>query len=179
MFSMVQAGSMGVPFVALRGLIGSDLLKHRPDMPVIDSPFNPGEQVVVARPIRPDVSIFHALQADPLGNAVTPGLREDLMLARASRRVIVTAEEIVPGPLSLQDAPENTFLPAIDVDAVAYAPHGAHPCACGELYPCDHGHITEYLEAAKDEKAFQQYLERYVKGLATHEEYLKRLKINP
>jgi len=172
MFSMVQAGSMGLPFVALRGLVGSDLLKHRSDMPVISSPFQPAEQVAVAQPIRPDVSVFHALQADPFGNAITPGLREDLMLARASRRVIVTAEEIVPGPLSLQDAPENTFLPAIDVDAVAYAPYGAHPGGCGDLYPVDGNHMREYLEAAKDEEAFQRYVNRYVGNPANHREYL-------
>ncbi len=172
MFSMVQAGSMGLPFIALRGLIGSDLLKHRPDIHVISSPFERAEQVAVAQPIRPDISVFHALQADPFGNAITPGPREDLMLARASRRVIVTAEEIVPGPLSLQDAPGNTFLPAIDVDAVAYAPYGAHPGGCGDLYPVDGNHLREYLEAAKDEKGFQQYIHRYVRNPSSHREYL-------
>jgi glutaconate CoA-transferase subunit A len=177
MYSMVQAGSMGVPFIGLRGLIGSDLLRHRPDILVIPSPFNPAEQVAVARPIRPDVAIFHALQADPWGNAITPGRREDLMLARASRRVIVTAEEIVPGPLSTQDASENTFLPAIDVDAVVYAPRGAHPCGCGELYGWDQGHLEEYLDAAKEDSRFQQYIDRYVRDLSSHQEYLRRLKI--
>ena len=78
---------MGVPFVAVRGLLGSDMLTYRPDLLVQDNPFKPGEQVVVAQPIRPDVAVFHALQADRWGNAITPGPRDDVMLARAARRV--------------------------------------------------------------------------------------------
>src|SRR5919108_5117134 len=116
---MVQAGSMGVPFIAGRGLLHIDILKHRPDLLVRENPFKPGEQIVVAQPIRPDVAVFHALRADRWGNAVTPGHRDDLMMARAARRVIVTAEEIVERALTRQDAVDDTLLPAIDVDVVA------------------------------------------------------------
>ena len=116
MFSMVQAGSMGLPYIAVRGLLGSDILKHRADLKVEENPFNPGEKIVVAQPIRPDVAVFHALKADRWGNAVTAGLRDDLMMARASRRVVVTAEEIVDHELTPQDALHNTFLPAMEVE---------------------------------------------------------------
>src|SRR4029078_10403587 len=34
-----QAAEKGVPFMPLRGLIGSDVLAHRPDWRVIDNPF--------------------------------------------------------------------------------------------------------------------------------------------
>ena len=34
-----QAAEKGVPFMPLRGLIGSDVLAHRPDWKVIDNPF--------------------------------------------------------------------------------------------------------------------------------------------
>jgi glutaconate CoA-transferase, subunit A len=179
MFSMVQAGSMGLPFVAVRGLIGSDILKHRPDLRPIQSPFNADEQVVVACPIRPEVAVFHALKADPWGNAISPFFREDPVMARASRRVIVTAEEIVDRPLTLKEAVPNTFIPAIDVDAVAHVPRGAHPGGLGDLYEADHAHILEYLEAAKEEKSFQGYLDRYIRNLANHKEYLERVGLPP
>jgi glutaconate CoA-transferase subunit A len=175
MFSMVQAGSMGLPFVAVRGLIGSDILKYRPDLRVIQSPFNSHEQVVVVCPIRPDVAVFHALKADLWGNAITPFFREDPTLARASRLAIVTAEEIVDRPLTLKEAVPNTFIPAIDVDVVAHAPRGAHPGGLGDLYKPDHAHIMEYLEAAKEGIAFQRYLDRYIRNLSNHEEYLARV----
>jgi glutaconate CoA-transferase, subunit A len=172
---MVQAGSMGLPFIAVRGLLHSDILTYRPDLLVRENPFNPGEQVVMARPIRPDVAAFHAVKADRWGNAVTPGHRDDLMMARAARRVVVTAEEIVDGELTPHDVGNDTFLPAIDVDIVTYTPLGAHPCGCGSLYEQDETHCQAYVEAAKGEASFRAYLECYVYGVRSHSEYLERV----
>ncbi len=166
---------MGVPFLAVRGLLHSDILKHRPDLLVRENPFNPGEQIVLAQGIRPDVTAFHALKADRWGNAITPGHRDDLMMARAARRVIVTTEEIVEKELTSRGAGDDTFLPAIDVDVVADAPLGAHPCGFGTLYEHDDAHIREYLEATKSAAAFQAYIERYVYGARDHQEYLERV----
>jgi len=166
---------MGIPFLGVRGLLHSDILKHRPDLVIQDNPFNPGEPVVVAQSIRPDVAVFHAIKADRWGNAVTPGHRDDLMMARAARRVVVTAEEIVEGEITSRDAVEDTFLPAIDVDVVAHAPLGAHPCGFGSLYDRDDNHWREYLEAAKSNVTFRTYLERYVYGVRSQAEYLERV----
>ena len=170
---------MGVPFLAVRGLLHSDILTYRPDLLVQDNPFNPGEQVVVAQAIRPDVAIFHALRADRWGNAITPGPRDDVMLARAARQVIVTAEMVVDTPLTPGDAVRDTvcdtFLAAIDVDAVVEAPLGAHPCGLGRMYEPDSQHCQKYLTAAKTEEQFQAYLARYVFGVSSHEEYLAQI----
>lgn len=166
---------MGLPFLAVRGLLHSDILTHRPDLLVQDNPFNPGEHVVVAQPIRPDIAVFHALKADQWGNVITPGHRDDLMMARAARRVIVTAEEIVDGELSRHEVGDDTFLPALDVDAVVHVSLGAHPCGLGRWYDRDDAHCREYLEAAKNTDGFQRYLERYVYGVRNHEEYLERV----
>jgi hypothetical protein len=166
---------MGVPFIAVRGLLHSDILTHRPDLLVNENPFNSGEQVVVAQPIRPDVAVFHALKADRWGNAITPGHRDDLMMARAARRAIVTAEEIVEREITRRDAVEDTFLPAIDVEVVAHAPLGAHPCGFGSLYEHDDTHCREYIAAAKGVASFQAYLECYVHGVRSHREYLERV----
>ena len=51
-------GEKGVPFVPLRGILGSDLLAHRPDWKVIDNPFAAGDAIVVIPAIRPDVALF-------------------------------------------------------------------------------------------------------------------------
>jgi glutaconate CoA-transferase subunit A len=179
MYSMVQAGSMGVPFVAVRGLMGSDLLNHRPDLRVVDNPFQEKEPVVVAQPIRPDVAVFHAVQADRWGNALIPeGMRDDLIMARASRWVVVTAEEVVDQELKGENGNISTFLPAIDVDQVVHSPWGAHPGSCGFLYGHDEAHIREYIEAAKDESTFQAYLDKYVYSLKDHSEYVSRLGLS-
>jgi hypothetical protein len=176
MYSMVQAGSMGIPFVAVRGLWGSDLLTHRPDLRVVENPFQKGEPVVVAEPIRPDVAVFHTTQADCFGNALTLGeKRDDLMLARAARRVVVTAEEIVDGVIPPGEGGMRTFLPGIDVDQVVHAPGGAHPGGCGQRYAYDLIHLREYIEAAKNETTFKIYLEKYVSGPGNHQDYLSQV----
>src|SRR4030095_4726309 len=149
---------MVVPLLGVLDLLHSDILKHRPDLLVKENPFNSGEPVVVAQPIRPDVAVFHAVQADRWGNAITPGHRDDLMMARAARRVIVIAEEIVEKELTRRDTVDDTFLPAIDVDVVAHVPLGAHPCGFGSMYDHDATHFREYLEAAKSTTTFQSYL---------------------
>ena len=169
---------MGIPFLAVRGLLHSDILKHRPDLQVQDNPFHPSEQVVIAQPIRPDIAVFHALTADRFGNAITPGPRDDVMLARAAKHVIVTAEEISPGILTAEDARRNTFLSALDVDAVSHVPLGAHPCGFGTLYDNDAAHCQEYLHAARSEADFQAYLERYVYGVDNHQDYLACVDAN-
>ena len=166
---------MGLPYIAVRGLLGTDILKHRPDLQVQANPFNAGEQVVVAQPIRPDIAIFHAVKADRWGNALAPGLRDDLMMARAARRVVVTAEQIVDGALINRDIGDHTFLPAIDVDMVAPVPFGAHPWGCGSLYDHDDAHCRKYLEMAQQADTFGEYLDRFVFGLANHEEYLDQV----
>ena len=175
MYSMVQAGSMGLPFISVRGLLGSDILKYRADLQVIENPFRSGEGVVITRPIRPDVSIFHGLKADCWGNAITPGLRDDLMMARATKWVIVTVEEVSDQELTPRDAVDETFLPAVDVDGVVHLPFGAHPSACGSLYSIDEAHLKEYLEASREEKTFSLYLEKYIYSVSNHKEYLKRV----
>ena len=56
----LQAAEKGLPFIPIRGLIGSDLLAHRRDWRVIDNPFQPGDRVVALPAIRPDCALFHA-----------------------------------------------------------------------------------------------------------------------
>src|SRR6185436_14656166 len=67
-----QASEKGVPFMPLRGLIGSDVLKRRPDWKVVDNPFEDGDDVpdpiVLLPAIKPDVALFHAPFADRDGN---------------------------------------------------------------------------------------------------------------
>ncbi len=175
---MVQAGSMGLPFIAVRGLLDSDLLRFRPDLKVETNPFHPEEEVVIAQPIRPEVAVFHALQADPWGNTVTFGSRDDLMLARAARRVVVTTEEISFQPLTPREAYPNTFLPAIDVDAVVLTPQGAHPGSCGDLYDVDKAHLQEYLASASTTESFQLYLQKYIWSTNSEEEYFAKVGLS-
>src|SRR2546421_11580993 len=63
-----QASEKGVPFMPLRGLIGSDVLQHRPDWRVIENPFGQDDPIVLLPALNPDVALFHAPMADREGN---------------------------------------------------------------------------------------------------------------
>ena len=166
---------MGVPYLAVRGLLGSDILSYRDDFLVQENPFNVGEQTVLVQSIRPDVAVFHALKADKFGNAITPGRRDDAMMARAASTVIVTTEEVTEDRLKETDAISRTFINGLDVAALAHVPLGAHPCGCGTLYDLDEIHFAKYIQAARSDQTFSSYLKEYIYDLDSHEEYLAKV----
>ena len=169
---MIQAGSIGAPYVPVLGLVGSDLLKRRDDMKICPDPFNPEVKTVVAKAYRPDFAFFHAQKADRRGNVSCGWDNDDTLLAEASRHVIVTVEEIVE-ELSEADA-KGSFLPGILVDTVVHAPFGAHPAACPDYYPVDEAHMRHYADSAKSDEAFGAYLEETTLSVASHEDYVER-----
>jgi glutaconate CoA-transferase subunit A len=163
---------MGVPYVPVIGLVGTDLLARRDDMVIAADPFGSGVKTVVAKALRPDVAVFHAHAADRHGNVSCGYDAEAVMLAEASGHVIVTAERIVDR-VTEKDA-TGAFIPAIHVDAVAHAPFGAHPGGCAGLYGPDRIHMQQYVAASRDDASFGEYLRTYVTGVASHEEYVER-----
>src|SRR6185295_16366036 len=79
-----QAAEKGVPFMPLRGVLGSDVLKRRPDWQVIDNPFGNGDPILLLPAIRPDVALFHAPMADRDGNVWIGRQRELVTMAHAA-----------------------------------------------------------------------------------------------
>ncbi len=163
---------MGVPYVPILGLVGTDLLTRRADMVVAVDPFDGKTRTVVAKALRPDVAVFHVQKADRQGNVSCGYHAEAMILAEASRHVIVTAEEVVDR-LNEEDA-VATFIPSIHVDAVVHAPFGAHPGGCTGRYGPDKAHMARYVAASQDDAAFEEYLRTYVLGVKNHEDYLER-----
>ena len=160
---MLQAGAMGVPFVPVQGLHGSDLMKHGAGFKVIEDPFDAGTRVVVAPALRPDLFITHGAVADRSGNVITVDEgRNDLLAAQASRRTLMTVEEVSEEPLSPATKPGWIFIPAIYVSAVAVAPGGSLPAGFSGLYPADDEGLREYAEAGRSDEGFKDWLERYV-----------------
>lgn len=174
---MVQAGSMGIPYVPTRGFAGSDAIAHRDDFTIAPNPFDPEERIVVAKAINPDVGIFHGLKGDRAGNVLLRKGGDELMLAQACRKVIVTVEEIVD-----RVSPEGSqgiFIPSIHITAVAHAPFGAHPTAAPGYYQADDAMLKEYVDASRSDEAFQAFLTRYVLEPRSHQEYLERVGLAP
>lgn len=151
----LRARMAAVGFMPGRAWMGTDLLKLRPDVRTVVDPYS-GETLVAFPAIQPEVSVIHALRADPEGNAqIGDNKGVDEELAVASGYVIVTAEEIVP-ELNKAD------IVAPFVDAVVAAPHGAAPTSCHPLYPLDGLAILAYSEQVCDPDSFEKYLEAYL-----------------
>ncbi|WP_119418605.1 CoA transferase subunit A [Desertibaculum subflavum] len=139
-------------------------------------PTAPGERRLLAvQPIRPDVCLLHAQQADEFGNVQFLGAPFfDVMLAQASRRVVVSVDRIV-SPETIRRSNHLTKLPYALVDAVVEAPFGAHPTASAAIYRADEAHLREYVEASAKPEGFGAYLERYVSGAGENSAYLDRI----
>jgi len=161
----LQAAEKGVPFLPLRGILGSDLVRHRPEWRVIDNPFAPDgaeDPILLVPAIRPDVALFHAARADRAGN-VWIGVRRELMLmAHAAKTTLVTVEEVVPGDLLADDRSAAGTIPALYVSALALALRGAWPVGLRGVYPADLAHLRRYAEEARTEEGFRRYLDAFV-----------------
>jgi glutaconate CoA-transferase, subunit A len=158
----LQAAEKGIPFMPLRGILGSDLVRHRPDWRVIDNPDRQSDPILLVPAIRPDVALFHAARADRAGN-VWIGVRRELMLmAHAARTTLVTVEEIVDDDLLADDVSAAGTIPALYVSAIAEAREGAWPVGLRRAYPADIDHLRLYAEMGKSEPGFGRYLDQFV-----------------
>jgi glutaconate CoA-transferase subunit A len=157
-----QASEKGVPFMPLRGVIGTDVLKNRPDWKVIDNPFGNGDPIVLLPAIRPDVALFHAPMADRDGNIWIGRQRELVTMAHAAEKTIVTVEKLHDGNL-LEDATLAAgTLPGFYVEAIAIAPRGAWPLPLPDHYAWDAQHLAEYARLVGTDEGFKKYLDQYV-----------------
>src|SRR5580704_3905926 len=157
-----QAAEKGVPFMPLRGLIGSDVLAHRPDWKVVDNPFGIDDPIVLLPSLKPDVALFHAPMADRAGNVFVGTQRELIGMAHAAQKTVVTVERIHDGDLLGDPLLAAGTLPGFYVEAVAVEPRGAWPLPLPDHYGIDAAHMTEYARLAATPEGFAQYLDRYV-----------------
>ena len=142
------------------GLTGSDLPKAS-GFATMPDPYGQGE-VVVIPPIRPDVALIHVQEADEQGNLRIHGSPyEDVLLAKASTRIIASTERIV----STEDfvaQPELTSLPGFLVDMVVEAARGAWPTSCAGVYSYDKEYLAAYADAATTEEGFDLFVKEHV-----------------
>lgn len=159
-----QAGEKGVPFMPLRGLLGTDLLARRSDWRVIDNPVDDGGDPIVLIPaIRPDVALFHAALADAAGN-VWVGLRRELAtLAHAAHRTLVTVEALYPGNLLDDPLRAPGTLPHLYVDKVAVVPKGTWPLPF-QQQGGDQDALACYAKASRSVEGFNAIVQEWLDG---------------
>lgn len=156
------AAQKGVPFMPIAGIIGSDLLKVRPDWKVIDSPVGEPRKVVVVPAITPDVALFHAPEADREGNVRIGRHRELAAMAYAAKRTLVSVERIVDRSLMETEDSAAAVLPSLYVDAVAAAPRGAWPLSLWDEYDTDTAELARYAAMARTAEGFRAYLSGFL-----------------
>jgi glutaconate CoA-transferase, subunit A len=153
----LRAGASGFSFTPALGMIGSDLMAQRPDLKIIEDPYDPGHDIVLAPSIRPDVAIIHGLRADPEGNVVTTIHNEDRLVVQAAHRAIATVEAVRDDALAHLEADEQV-IPALYFDAIAVVPGGALPFACRGHYRDDEEGIAAYLDASRSRETMDVYV---------------------
>jgi glutaconate CoA-transferase subunit A len=190
-FSMVSrfaAGAMGIPFMPVRSLLGSDLLACQTlsaeqrtqdartsakKLHVMASPFDSNEKVVLVPAIHTEFAVLHVQKASANGTIRIEGQTfADVQQALCADTVIVTAEEIVEEE-TLRQEPERNPLPYFVVKHVCHIPFGSHPYAVFNYYDYDPHQLKVYHDAAKEEATFQQYLDMYVFQARDFLEYLE------
>lgn len=170
----LHAGALGVPFMPTYSTLGSDLLSKNGNLREFPSPVNE-EKLIAVRSLKPDVAIIHVQRADEFGNAHLWGnFGVAVDGARASRKVIVVAEEIV-APEVIASDPNRTVIPGFKVAAVVHEPWGAHPSPVQGYYGHDHAFFTQYHEQSRTREDYERWLERWVVGVPDRKAYMNLL----
>ena len=166
-YAALQAGEKGIPFMPLRGLIGSDILTHRSDYKVVDNPLAPDgirDPIILIPALRPDLALIHAPMADRDGNLWVGRDHELRILAHAARHTVATVEQISAGNLNADPLRSAGVISTLYVDAVALAPRGALPCGMAGLYEADGAAIAAYVQAAATPEGFRAWLDAFLAG---------------
>ena len=159
----LQAAEKGVPFMPLRGVLGSDLVSGRQDWKVLQNPFAEGADPILYVPaIAPDVALFHARWADEAGNVWIGRRKEVATIAHAAKRTFVTFEELRAGDMLEDELLAPGVVAAVYVEAAAPAKRGAWPLGVADVYGIDDAHLARYARAAKTREGFQRYLDEFV-----------------
>ncbi len=161
-YSGLRAGEKGIPFIPIRGLLGSDLLRYRDDYKVLENPYAEGDAIVLVPAIEPQYALIHAALVDDEGNVYLGSDRDLALMAHASKQTLVTAEARYPGNLLDDKQLAPATMSAIYVDGIAFCEKGAWPLRLGGSYEEDRQHMAEYRRLALSDEGFQEYLATFV-----------------
>ncbi len=167
----LKAAAMGLPFLPCRSMLGTDTFRHSAAK-IITCPFT-GEQLAALPALYPDVGVIHVHEADRFGNCRIRGTSvADFDLARASKKLIITCERLIPTEEIRQD-PTLTIIPFYCVDAVCEVPYGSYPGNMPYEYFSDEDHLRLWMNVEKDLATYQAFLEKYIFGVRDFAEYLQ------
>lgn len=174
MITRLTAGAAGLPFLPMKSVGAEDLARVNPHYRQVTCPYT-GERLTTVPALNPDVAILHVQRADAHGNAQIWGiLGEQKEAAFAAKRVIVTAEEIVPEAVIRSD-PNRTLIPALVVSAVCHVPYCAHPSYTQGYYDRDNAFYLEWDKVSASPEAVARWLKEWVYDVPDRAAYWARL----
>ena len=160
----LRAAAMKLPFLPTRIGIGTDIIKQ-PIFRTVTSPYEDGEELIAMPAIKLDVALLHVHRSDERGNVLTlsPDPFFDELMARAARRVFVTAEKVVPtAELDLPRQVRYNLTERTMITGVAEAPFGAHPTSAAPDYQLDLAHLKTYVDSAASPEAWAAYRKQFI-----------------
>jgi acyl CoA:acetate/3-ketoacid CoA transferase alpha subunit len=168
-----KAAGMGLPFLPVRSMLGTDTFNYSAAKE-IECPFT-GQKLCALPALTLDVGMLHVHRCDRFGNAQIDGISGfGMEMARASKRLIISTEEIVEHE-EIARYPERTVIPYYIVDAVVEAPGGSLPGEMPYVYWRDEEHMDLYFEKAKNVEGVDEYIAEWVKGTKNHAEFIEKL----
>jgi acyl CoA:acetate/3-ketoacid CoA transferase alpha subunit len=166
-----KAAAMGLSWLPARVMLGTDTFRHSPAK-IVEDPFT-GQPITLLPACYPDFSFIHVHRCDKYGNCQIDGITiEDIDLARASKRLVVTTEKIIDNN-KITNHPDHTVIPHFIVDAVVETPYGSHPGNMPGMYYSDEEHMAEWLSLSRSDEGVQTYLNKYVYGVKDQKEYIE------
>jgi glutaconate CoA-transferase subunit A len=169
-----MAGALGLPFMPVKSLLGSDIITHNPDIKVMEDPYG-GGPVALVPAARPDVAFIHVQRADTCGNAQIWGmLGNDDNLARAAKTVVITCEELIPTS-EIRKIPNMTAIPSYCVSAVAEVPFCSHPLPVSGYYWMDIPFRREMVAASKTREGIVSWMDEWIFGLKDFAAYKEKV----
>ena len=153
----LKCSYLKVPFMPLKGIIGTDFPNVRNDIKQFEDPLGSGTQLMALPKIDLDVALLHVPYADVLGNGNIAGavwLDDDM--AKTAKKTIITCEKLVELE-DIRHLPGKAQLPMQTTQAVVKVPFGAHPTSCYPNYTFDPRHIQSYLKMD-----FNDYKQKYI-----------------
>ncbi|MHA1379981.1 MAG: CoA transferase subunit A [Candidatus Helarchaeota archaeon] len=167
----LKAVYLRLPFMPLKGVLQTDILKVRDDIKEMDDPLK-GEKLVAVPAIQVDTAIMHVPYCDEKGNAAIAGtvwLDDDI--AKTAKKTIITCEKIVETE-DIVRMQGKAAIPMQKVDAVVRVPFGAHPTSCYPFYTMDATHIKDYIKISLSDGGFKSYQATYIDN-KNQQEYLE------
>ena len=167
----LRAAAMRVPFLPTKIGLGTDVLRHNPQIKTIVSPYADGRELVAMPALELDAALIHVDRADARGVCQIKGPDHymDDVMARAANKTYVSCDELVDS--SFFASPEEAryvYWERSETNGVVHIPGGAHPSSCNPLYGFDVPHFKEYQASAGQENGWNDYVQKYVGDSEAH-----------